>query len=314
MSKKTSYLLGILLTIIIGTILYWWLCCCCTTCENENCKGKKTDEKNIVQEDAKVKEATLNPFKIKDGSFALNAESNFNFKGSDYHFMTPVSDDLKKAVTNLQTYLKDNPSKRIQVVGHYTADEVNNSAYPNLGLARANSVKNYMVSQGVPSKLIDTYGELKDGLIPDANNVYFGPVDYKIKTIEEGDTSESDALKALHDKILANPLILNFKTAQTSIVLTAEQRQKIADISKYLDKVDSAKCLIVGHTDNEGDPAKNMEYGQKRADFAKKYLIDNEIPTSKITAISKGETEPIADNATEEGRAKNRRTVVTINE
>lgn len=315
MSKKTSYLLGILLTIIIGTILYWWLCCSdCTKCENKNCKNKKGDEKNIVKEAPKVKEATLNSFKVKDGSFALNAENNFNFKGSDYHLMEPISDDLKKAIAGLQAYLKDNPSKRIKVIGHYTSKEKNNSAYPNLGLARANAIKNYMMSQGVPSKIIDTYGTLKDDLTPNANNVFFGPIDYEIKTIADGDTSEADELKILRDKIVASPLVLHFKTRQTSIVLTAEQRQKIADISKYLDKVDNSSCLIVGHTDNTGDAAKNIEYGQKRADFAKKYLIDNEIPSSKITAISKGQTEPIADNATEEGKAKNRRTVVTLKE
>lgn len=56
MSKKTSYILGILLTIVIGTILYWWLCCRdCTDCENNNLKDKKSDEKNIVKENPKVK-------------------------------------------------------------------------------------------------------------------------------------------------------------------------------------------------------------------------------------------------------------------
>ncbi|MFK7750524.1 MAG: OmpA family protein [Kordia sp.] len=244
----------------------------------------------------------------------MNAENNFNFKNSDHHFITPVSDDLKKAFTDLQAYVKGNPSKRIQVIGHYTANEKNNSAYPNLGLARANAVKNHMMSLGVPSKIIDTYGTLKNDLVPNADNVYFGPIDYTVKTIVAGDTSEADELKALRDKIITNPLVLNFKTGQTVINLTTEQRQKIADISKYLDKVNGATCLIVGHTDNVGDASENMGYGQKRADFAKKYLIDNEISTSRITAISKGQTEPIADNATEEGKAKNRRTVVTLKE
>jgi len=317
MSKKTSYLLGILLTIVIGTLLYWWLCCCCncTNCEQENCKYKNNDEKVIVAPTpTKAKEATLNPFKVEDGSFALNVKDNFNFKGSDYHLMKPISDDLKKAVTDLQAYLKDNPSKRIKIVGHYTSNEKNNSAYPNLGLARANAIKNYMMSQGVPSKIIDTYGTLKDELSPDANNIFFGPIDYEIKTIAEGDTSEADELKALRAKIIANPLVLYFKTGQSSINLTVEQRQKIADISKYLDKVDNATCLVVGHTDNTGTADGNIILGQERADFAKKYLVDNEIPTSKIIATSKGETEPIADNNTEEGKAKNRRTVVTLKE
>ena len=77
--------------------------------------------------------------------------------------------------------------------------------------------------------------------------------------------------------------------------------------------MDDATCAVVGHTDNTGDAAMNMTLGQERADFAKSYLTTNGIPASKILATSQGPNEPIADNGTEEGKAKNRRTVVTIN-
>lgn len=314
MSKKASYLLGILLTIIIGTLLYWWLCCCC--CDQKKCDQdckNKTKEKTTVVEKPKTKAATLHPFALKDGDFALNIKDNFNFKDSNFKILDPVSDDLKNSVMQLKEYLAKNPYKRINVTGYYTSKEKNNSAYPNLGLARANAIKNYMVSQGIPSRIINTYGKLKDDLSPDESNVYFGPVDYEIKTLAEGDTTEAEELKKLGEHIKANPLVLHFKTGQSSINLTAEQRQKIADISRYIDKVEGASCSVVGHTDNTGDPTNNIVLGQERADFAKQYLIRNAIPASKIMATSKGQTEPIADNSTEEGKAQNRRTVVTIN-
>jgi len=107
--------------------------------------------------------------------------------------------------------------------------------------------------------------------------------------------------------------VLHFNTGQAAINLTAEQRQKIADISRYLDKVDGATCSVVGHTDNTGARATNIQLGQGRADFGKAYLVRNGIPDSKINASSKGPDEPIADNSTETGRAENRRTVITIN-
>lgn len=310
MSKKTSYLLGILLTIVIGTILYWYLCCCC--CSNkEGCTKKAGEEKTIVEE-PNVREATLNPFNFKDGDFSVNMNDNFNFKGSDYRYVEPVSEDFKNSVAKIKAYLDENPNKRFNITGLYSNDEKNNSAFPNLGLARANTVKNYLVSQGISSRLINTYGELKDGLTPDENNIYFGPVNYSAKTLVAGDTADADALKEACDAIRANPLVLYFKTGEASINLTAEQRQKIADISRCVDKL-GVKVQVVGHTDNTGDAANNIVLGQNRADFAKSYLVRNGILSDTIEATSQGPNEPIADNATEEGRAKNRRTVVTIN-
>ncbi len=111
----------------------------------------------------------------------------------------------------------------------------------------------------------------------------------------------------------ANPLILHFETGQTSIDLSAQDREKVTDIIHYLDNVDSAKLAVTGYTDNVGSAAKNVTIGQERADFAKQYLEKNGIAGAKISSASKGPENPIASNATPEGKAKNRRTEVKIN-
>jgi len=69
---------------------------------------------------------------------------------------------------------------------------------------------------------------------------------------------------------------------------------------------------VVGHTDNEGSSTTNMRLGKGRADFARDYLIKNGIAAAKIITASKGESQPIASNATDAGKAENRRTVVTV--
>lgn len=306
MSKKTSYLLGILLTIIIGTILYWWLCC-----NTESCIHKKGDEKTIVEESS-VRESTLNPFSIKDGNYAINSNDNFNFNNSSFKILEPVSEDLEKAVLGLKTYLDENASKRIATIGYYTNEEKNKSAYPNLGLARANAVKNYFVSQGISSKFIDTKGALKESMIADENKVFFGPIDYQLYTISGDNIGDNEALKSACEALKVNPLVLYFNTGEAQINLTTAQREKIANISRCVDKL-GVKALIVGYTDNTGNADNNVTLGQQRADFAKNYLIQNGILGANIEVTSKGSNDPIADNASEEGRAKNRRTVITIN-
>ena len=67
------------------------------------------------------------------------------------------------------------------------------------------------------------------------------------------------------------------------------------------------KLTLIGHTDSKGSARYNMKLGLKRAQAVARYLQAQGVDASQIKAISAGEGQPVADNATEEGRAKNRR-------
>ncbi len=301
--KNLSYLIGILITIAIGTYLYFTLCSSCHLA---------MAEKVPVQEDVApiaAPEPSSFPFAISDGNYTFNVNDNFNFNLSSNTVLMPLSADVKNGVDSLKGYLTANSDKVIDITGLYGSDEENPTAFPNLGLARANTVKNYLVSQGVSSAQTNTFGKLMDDLVPSENKL-LGPVTYAIS--QSSETAEED-LKALYEEIKANPLVLYFSSGEAAINLTTEQRQKVANITKYLDKVENATCNVIGHTDNTGGRINNITLGQERADFAMAYLIRNGIPASKIRSNSEGPDNPIATNATEEGRSKNRRTVVTLN-
>jgi len=89
-------------------------------------------------------------------------------------------------------------------------------------------------------------------------------------------------------------------------------------VEDYLDalalKVIKSKQQIqlTGHTDDKGEPDYNIKLGQARAQVIKNYLVSQKVPTESILTLSKGETQPIADNEKEEGRAQNRRTELQI--
>ncbi|TKD65261.1 OmpA family protein [Flavobacterium sp. ASW18X] len=305
MSRNLTYIIGILITIILGIFLYFNFCSCCMASDQNNATTDKVEEITTP----KTPEATKYPFALTDGDWKLNEEENFNFSASSANYLEPLAPSLTEASSSLKSYLTEHPEKAITITGFYKDSETNTSAWPNLGLARANTVKNYMVNLGVPSSQTTIAGTLKEEMIPSEDNIYYGPLSYTISAKKE--TSAED-LKTLHDKIVDNPLVLYFNTGEATINLTATQRQKIADIGTYLDKVPSAMCDVVGHTDNTGNRINNITLGQERADFAKSYLVRNGIPANKIISESKGPDEPIADNATEEGRSKNRRTVITL--
>jgi peptidoglycan-associated lipoprotein len=69
---------------------------------------------------------------------------------------------------------------------------------------------------------------------------------------------------------------------------------------------------VQGHTDSRGTPAYNMKLGEERADAVRRFLSENGIPLHRISTISYGETRPIADNKTKEGRSENRRVVIVV--
>jgi len=306
MSKKTLYLLGILLTIIIGTFLQWKFCC-------KACNAEKIEKPAVVI--PKPKEVQLAPFGIKEvnDNLLVKMQEQFSFSKSNFIVTEDtLPKDVNDGVLKIKEYLDENGEKHFNIVGYYTSDEVNDSAYPNLGLARASAVKKYMVSKGVSAKLINTFGELNDKLKADANNIIYNTIDFSIIDKDElASKTEEEALIKACELLKEDPLVLNFQTNQAAIVLSSEQRTKFARISKCVDKL-GAKVKVVGHTDNTGNPDNNVILGQERAEFAKKYLVKNGILSGNVIATSKGQTEPIATNATAEGRAKNRRTVVTI--
>ena len=89
----------------------------------------------------------------------------------------------------------------------------------------------------------------------------------------------------------------------------AELDALVADLRR-MDKVDS--IMVVGHTDNTGAADYNMGLSQRRADSVKAYLVDKGIDANLITTKGMGLTQPVASNATREGRAQNRRVEISI--
>ncbi|MCM2464365.1 OmpA family protein [Pseudomonas sp. CG7] len=76
----------------------------------------------------------------------------------------------------------------------------------------------------------------------------------------------------------------------------------------------TAQLSVTGHTDSVGSDAYNQKLSQRRADSVVKYLVENGGPQSSFVSVSgAGESQPVADNKTADGRAMNRRTEIKIN-
>ena len=94
--------------------------------------------------------------------------------------------------------------------------------------------------------------------------------------------------------------------------LRSESFGALNNLAQALQDKLSTEIEIAGHTDNIGDNAFNLNLSRERAQSVRNYLISKKINPNRLTAKGYGANEPIADNATEEGRNKNRRTEVRI--
>ncbi|WP_345058527.1 OmpA family protein [Hymenobacter glaciei] len=100
-------------------------------------------------------------------------------------------------------------------------------------------------------------------------------------------------------------LYINFDTDQAHI--KAESEPAVAEIVKLLQASPALRLSVEGHTDNAGKPAHNQALSEARAREVVRTITTQGIAADRLQAAGFGQSHPLADNATDEGRAKNRR-------
>lgn len=116
--------------------------------------------------------------------------------------------------------------------------------------------------------------------------------------------------KFLYETVLSDDKVkFSFDKAE----LTDEARTAIDELAERL-KADNRNVYveIQGHTDNVGSEEYNLKLGEKRAEVVRRYLAQKGFALHRISVISYGESEPVADNKTREGRSANRRVVIVV--
>ncbi|MNX73324.1 Outer membrane porin F precursor [compost metagenome] len=96
--------------------------------------------------------------------------------------------------------------------------------------------------------------------------------------------------------------------------LTSSDKQVLDKIATRLKaEAPTAQLTVTGHTDSVGSDAYNQKLSDKRAHSVVEYLIDQGVPRSNfVSVVGAGESQPVADNKTADGRAQNRRTEIKI--
>jgi outer membrane protein OmpA-like peptidoglycan-associated protein len=94
--------------------------------------------------------------------------------------------------------------------------------------------------------------------------------------------------------------------------LRAESKKNLDNLASSLGSFGDSKLLLVGHTDNQGTDAYNLDLSRRRADAVAAYLESRGVSAGRVQTSGRGESEPIASNDTDPGRQQNRRVEAAI--
>ena len=126
---------------------------------------------------------------------------------------------------------------------------------------------------------------------------------------ETGDDARSKVLKQLQETGSFTTNAILFATGSNRLL--PQSNEVIVQIKEALEQENGMKLIITGHTDSDGDDKANLVLSQKRAEAVKNALIKLGIAATRLQIDGKGETEPITDNNSADGKAQNRRVVFT---
>jgi outer membrane protein OmpA-like peptidoglycan-associated protein len=100
--------------------------------------------------------------------------------------------------------------------------------------------------------------------------------------------------------------------ATDSAALRPDLARDIQAVGQNLLQYPNSRIEVVGHADNSGSAAYNQDLSQRRASSVAQAIVGTGVPSSRVSAIGRGEDQPIASNLTPEGRAQNRRVEIII--
>ena len=94
--------------------------------------------------------------------------------------------------------------------------------------------------------------------------------------------------------------------------LTPEGQTKVRGVAATLNRYRDRGIEVGGYTDSSGDDARNQRLSERRAEAVKQILVQSGVSASRITTTGYGAANPVASNATAEGRAQNRRVEIVL--
>ncbi len=237
-----------------------------------------------------------------------------------------LTNEATMILQNVAKVLNKYPDEKFEILGHtdsWGSDEYN----MELSERRAIAVKNYLIVQGIDPDRLYTAGcgernPIADNGTPEGRainrRIEFALYDGKsskcpdqVETLQNKDLKEglNDDEKIIADKLVDDGKLsfTNIRFNYNSAELTEPSKKILDNVADVLVKLGEIKIEIQGHTDSDGSESYNQDLSERRAASVRDYLILKGISSNRLSSKGMGESKPIADNSTKEGKAANRR-------
>lgn len=214
-----------------------------------------------------------------------------------------LSADNNSFLDGVSAYLNNNPDKKMRITGLFrpSEDGMSKGIFENLGLARANVIKDLLIQRGIDKeRLILDYNRAPEDLSAPLNFTVFSDIPASAEATDERLTT---ARYSFDNMVFSDA---NFEINSANFIPGSAFINWADSVQVYFQNNPDKTLRIVGHTDKTGTASHNKDLGLARAIAAKKYFEEKGIQTT-IRISSKGENQPIATNKTKDGRQRNRR-------
>lgn len=216
-----------------------------------------------------------------------------------------LSQEGKAYITANRKELGDDLAQAYSVTVIGYTDSTGDADY-NLGLSkrRARSVADFLTTLDVPADKLRILGRGENDPIASNDTSEGRAQNRRVEVVVVGQP------RALDTMIFPSVALFERRSAELSSQGITLLEQNIQDAREQLRR--AAYIEIVGHTDDVGDDAYNQELSEQRAKAVGEYLVGIGVDASKIVMLGMGERLPVASNATDEGRAENRRVEILV--
>ncbi|MEL6141623.1 MAG: OmpA family protein [Bacteroidota bacterium] len=285
MARFFAFLL-FLLTIALVLGARWYYIC--------EMKGFCGEEEEILPTPV----ARLGGLDVYDGDSLILADYN-QFAFPEGLIAPDLNDNNQALIEKLSAYLSANTDRHLQLEAGYRPTEagVTVGRFENLGLARADALREMLVARGLDIK------RTAIGYFAAASDALSEPLRIGLYVPSEEDEFEREVFTFTNMTFSDANFAFDSDVFEPGVAFMA-----YADsLAIYLGAEEEKTVTIVGHTDNIDNDRYNLDLGLRRAESAAAFLRDSIGVSNDIITQTQGERRPVAPNNTAEGRQKNRR-------
>lgn len=243
-------------------------------------------------------------------------DDDVRFESKDHFWFVPGSDKVEvgsstaEMFADIAAHVNADKNRRLRLVGRYFEEEINDSDYENLGLARSEALMTHLLAVGMNASQIETdFEKIVGGAI--SNGVIYDPVDFKFEekfNEKQKEFPKVNAPKASEDfepMVLYGDMLQNLKMNPALMHYTEK-------LNAYLIEHPDRKVFITGHSKQLDQVSKSIENSRRNAGLVKRFLVKNGAKSNRIKLEGIGASEPMVGPQNEQAEKMNNRVEIRL--